>query len=75
MENKPPGSRNPLKEFTAPECEYFRQNCNFTPDELEVFNLRIRDWSVVHIGMELNMCDRTVVRKIRSIKRKILKVL
>lgn len=74
MNEKPPG-RNPLAEFTKPECDYFRENCNFTPDELEIFDLRIKDWSVAHISIELCVCERTVNRRIKSIKRKIYRVL
>lgn len=64
-----------LKEFTEIECEYFRKNCNFTPDELAVFNLRVRDRSVVEACMALGMSEATVNRRIRAIKRKIIRVL
>lgn len=62
-------------EFTEPECEWFRNTCNFTPDELAVFNLRVKDHSRVEIAMELGMSESTVDRRIRGIKRKIHKVL
>lgn len=64
-----------LKEFTELECEYFRKNCNFTPDELAVFNLRVKGCSVVETYLELNMTESTVNRRIRDIKRKIVRVL
>lgn len=69
------GRRNPLSEYTHPELEYFRQECNFTPDELAVFNLWSRDWSMVHIGMELSMSESTVKRRRSDIKRKLNRVL
>lgn len=62
-------------EFTEPECEYFRRQCNFTGEELKVFNLRVKDNSRVAIAMALNMSVATVDRRIKSIKRKIFKVL
>lgn len=62
-------------EFTEPECERFRRLCNFTPDELEIFNRRVKDQSIVKITVELNMSESTVNRKIRNIKRKICKIL
>lgn len=62
-------------EFTEPECEYFRKVCNFTPEELSVFNLRVKDNSIVQIQFALNMSESTVNRRIQNIKRKILKVL
>ena len=62
-------------EFTEIECDRFRRDCNFTPDELNVFNLRVKDHSIVEISMRLNMSESTVSRKIKNIKRKIVKVL
>lgn len=72
MDGKPPGK---MSDYTRPECEYLRQVCNFTQEEEAVFNLRVRGWSIAHIGIELGMCDRTVARRIQKIKRKIYKVL
>lgn len=62
-------------EFTEIECDPFRRDCNFTPDELNVFNLRVKDHSIVEISMRLNLSESTVSRKIKNIKRKIVKVL
>lgn len=62
-------------EFTEPECERFRRLCNFTPDELEIFNRRVKDQSIVKITVDLNMSESTVNRKIKNIKRKICKIL
>lgn len=66
---------NIKNEFTEPECEYFRKYCNFTPEELEVFNLRVKDNSIVAIQDKLKMSESTVNRRIRSIKKKIYKVI
>ena len=62
-------------EFTEPECEWIRNVCNFTPDELAVFNLRVKDNSRIQIAMQLKMSESTVDRRIRGIKKKIHKVL
>ena len=66
---------NIRNEFTEPECEWFRRMCNFTRDELDVFNLRVKDHSRVEIAMKLGMSESTVDRRIRNIKKKIHKVL
>ena len=66
---------NIRNEFTEPECEWFRNVCNFTPDELAVFNLRVKDNSRIQIAMQLKMSESTVDRRIRGIKKKIHKVL
>lgn len=62
-------------EFTEPECEWFRRVCNFTPQEREVFDLRVKDSTIVQIQEKLNMSESTVNRRIKSIKAKIHKVL
>lgn len=62
-------------EFTEPECEWFRQVCNFTPQERAVFDLRVKDSTIIQIQDKLNMSESTVNRRIRSIKQKIHKVL
>lgn len=62
-------------EFTEVECERFRRLCNFTPDELEIFNRRVKDQSIIKITGELNMSEATVNRRIKNIKRKICKVI
>jgi len=62
-------------EFTAPECERFRRECNFTEQELAVFNLRVRDNTISQIQDKLNMSEATVNRRIKTIKKKIHKVL
>lgn len=67
-------------EFTDPECKRFRQDCNFTDEELAVFNLRVKGLSVVEIEQRLKsgsfpMSESTINRRLKSIKRKIHKVL
>lgn len=67
-------------EFTAPECDRFRRECNFTDEELAVFNLRVKNRSIVEIQQKLleqniPMSESTICRRIRSIKNKIHKVM
>lgn len=70
---------NIKKEFTESECERFRRECNFTPDELAIFNLRVKGMQIVEIEMELrkqkmDMSESTINRRLRDIKKKIIKV-
>ena len=64
-----------LTEFTRPEVEYLRQECNFTDEERAVFDMRTSARSSVEIGLTLHMSESTVYRKLNCIKRKILRVL
>lgn len=62
-------------EFTRPECERFRRECNFTDEERAVFDLRVQARSLVEIQQALHMSESTVNRRIKNIKRKIYKVM
>lgn len=60
--------------LTKPECEFYRQQCNFTDEELAVFDLRVRGCSLLDIQNKLCMSESMVNRRINNIKRKIYKV-
>lgn len=73
-------------QFTAREREFFERECGFTDEELTVFQLRNRGWSVLRISFEMQerfgslnpggtYSVSTVEARIRSIKKKILKVI
>lgn len=62
-------------EFTRFECERFRRDCNFTPEELAVFDLAVQNKSNVQIGLALSMSQSTVTRRLRAVKKKIIKVI
>ena len=59
--------------FYADEWDDFEQNCGFTDDELEIVRLLRRGWYIVDIAAELNISERTVNRRKKSIKNKILR--
>lgn len=65
-------------DFTTFELNYIIKNANFNDFQLEVFK-RLTDphgrQTVVKIAMETNVCERTVYRTIKQIKKKIIKVL
>ena len=68
-------------QFTRAEREYFEMECGFTDEEVDVFRMRSRGYSVVKIMHEMEakhnkyFSQSTVEARIRSIKDKILKVL
>lgn len=73
-------------QFTTAEHDYFEKECGFTDEELEIFRLRARGKSVLQISFIMEELhgkespSRTysvskVEARIRSIKRKILKVI
>ena len=68
-------------QFTRAEREYFETECGFTDEEIDVFRMRSRGFSVVKIMHEMASkhdkyySQSTIEARIRSIKSKILKVL
>ena len=68
-------------QFTRAEREFFETECGFTDEEIEIFRMRSRGFSVVKIMHQMeSLHDRyysqsTIEARIRSIKAKILKVL
>ena len=64
-----------IYDFTEPELQHFREQCNFTPLELQYFNLRAKYKSNVQIAYEMNVSESTVSVLARKVKSKIKRVL
>ena len=64
-----------IRDFTVPELDKFRALCNFTPDELQYFNLRAKDKSNVQIALEMNVSEPQVSKLAKRVKSKILRIL
>lgn len=68
-------------QFSTREREYYEQECGFTDEELTVFRLRSRGFSVVRIATYLTdefgcyYSTGKVEARIRSVKDKILAIL
>lgn len=62
-------------EFTKKEVDYFKENCYFTDEEEKILELRLRGNTIISIAFMLHLSDKTVQRRIKSIKKKILKVI
>lgn len=63
-----------IADFVEWELEMYRNECNFTDEELEFFNLRSKNQSLVQIQIALH-CGETKANDLsKSVKRKILKI-
>lgn len=68
-------------QFSTKEREYYEQEAGFTDEEVDVFRLRSRGFSVVKISHVMSeRYDKfysvsTIEARIRSIKAKILRIL
>jgi DNA-binding NarL/FixJ family response regulator len=60
-------------DFSYEEYNKFIVQCPFTDEELKILEMRRKGKSVIQVSMELNLSDRTVERRIKSIEKKIIK--
>jgi DNA-binding CsgD family transcriptional regulator len=64
-----------IYDFVESELRFFRQECNFSADELEYFNLKAKHYSNQQIAIKMNVSEGKVSKLAKSVKRKILKVI
>lgn len=64
-----------ISDFVEWELQMFRDKCNFTPQELQYFNLRAKDKSNVQIALEMNISESMVSKLARKVKSKMLRAL
>lgn len=62
-------------DFSYDEYQRFLERCPFTDEERQIIEMRRNEKSILYIAAKMNMSDRTVSRKIKSICRKISKEL
>lgn len=65
-------------DFTKKELEYIVENARFNDRQQEIFD-RLTDihgrQKIVKISMEMHLSERTIEREIKTIKKKILKII
>ena len=64
-----------IRDFVEYELDVFRNNCNFTDEELTYFNLRAKDKSNIQIALEMNISESQVSKLAKRVKNKMLKLL
>jgi hypothetical protein len=70
-----PKHNSQIYNFVNWELQFLREQCNFTPDELDYFNLRAKHYSNLQIAIEMNVSEGKVAVLAKKVKTKILKVL
>ena len=64
-----------IYDFTIPELDKLRELCNFSPQELEYFNLRSKHKSNVEIALTMHVSEGQVSKLARKVKDKIKRAL
>lgn len=71
----PMAKRLRVHDFTVPELNRFRELCNFTDEEIEVFNLKSRNKSNVEICLSLNISERKASYLSTAVIKKIIRII
>ena len=64
-----------ISDFTKPELDLFRENCNFVGVEKDLFELRSQGVPLEEIAEMLNMSVDGVKKVSRRVNKKIIKVI
>ena len=64
-----------ISDFTKPELDMLRNNCNFVGCELEIFDLRSRGIPLERIAEKLNLSIDGTKRISKKVNNKITRVL
>lgn len=62
-------------DFVKWELDMFRDQCNFTEEELTYFNLKAKNKSNVEVAMDMHISEPKVSILARKVRKKIFKVL
>lgn len=62
-------------EFTEEEFNSICKKAMLNEELTKIFEMKIKGYSVIQIAMELNISERTLARRIKELKRKIMRVL
>lgn len=63
-----------VSDFTVPELELFREKCNFTRNEMPIFEMRSRGIPLEEIAEALDMSVENVKRISRKVNNKIIRI-
>lgn len=62
-------------EFTEDEFKEICKKAMLNDELTKIFEMKIKDYSITKISMELNISESTVNRRIKTLKKKIMKVI
>lgn len=63
-----------IYDFTVPELNYFKENCNFTQEEMMLFDYRAKNIPLETVAEIMNVSISTAKRISKRVNNKIIKV-
>lgn len=64
-----------VNNFTPENLDKFRRLCNFTKDERQYFELRLKNYSNVKIALEMYVSEAQVSKLAKRVKSKITRII
>lgn len=64
-----------IKLYVESELDMFRNECNFTDEELQYFNMKAKDCSDNKISIEMNISSSKVAKLSKQVRAKMKRVL
>ncbi len=64
-----------INKYIEYELNIFRNECNFSDEELVYFNYKAKGWSNIRISTEMNASTATITRLGKSVSSKMNKVI
>ena len=62
-------------EFTKEEFDSIVEKAMLSEELAKIFEMKIKDYSITKIAMELNISESTANRRVKELKRRIMKVI
>ena len=62
-------------EFTEEEFNSICKKAMLNEELTKIFEMKIKDYSITKMSIEMNMSESTVKRRIRQLKKKIMRVI
>lgn len=62
-------------DFVECELQKFRDECNFTCEELEYFEMKAKDKSNIEIALRMNVSNSKVSAIARKVRNKIVRII
>lgn len=61
--------------FTKEEYESISEKAMLSDELKQILEMKIKDYSITKMAMELNMSESSINRRIKQLKKKIMKVI
>ena len=61
-------------DFTKPELDKFREQCNFTEDERQCFDLKAKGMTNIQLSVQFSMSESKVSMTMKRVRTKITKI-